>query len=73
MSYVILPDPHPGRCKCHRGGGAPNFEMLRCLGDENHEGTCWFPEPRPAQNLASASISSTQPEPKPWKAPARPA
>lgn len=66
LSYVTVPDPHPGRCLNFRSGGQPYFESRRCLeleGDVGH--VCRFEAPRPPINYLTAQ-SFTYPKPIPW-------
>ena len=73
MSYHILPDPHPGRCKNYR---QDQFDPVtgipltrRCLKLDLHEGSCRF-EPKKEFNLAQThSWHSRIEEPKPWVEP----
>jgi hypothetical protein len=63
VSYITLPDQHPGRCLNHRG-------ILRCLEAEGTEHVCRFPAPRRlVKNPMHAGSFIYASEPKPWVVP----
>lgn len=75
MSYIVLPDEHPGRCKNVRSHTHPNghAETLRCLDYEGKPHVCSFPEPQyvyiDTTSWGGQLSSSTPAKPKPWVKP----
>lgn len=72
MSWIRLPDLHPGRCKNTRTEWVNgNPETLRCLDYEDTEHVCSFPEPpRPLEVGDSFSYQFTETTtPKAWVKP----
>jgi hypothetical protein len=59
---VILPDPHPGRCRNHRDG-------RRCLDYDHRPHVCEFPEPPPSPTTTSFHITYTRGVIEPWVKP----
>lgn len=73
MSYIVLPDPNPGRCPNHRLFIGPNgeSETLRCLDYAAVPHVCSFPEPklRLDHGLGWGTGNLTVPKPLPWVKP----
>lgn len=74
MSWVRVPDRHPGRCMNYRGGVGPEGQPTtkRCLGYDNHEGKCVFPTDAPPVSAewgqAGKGFYQSQ-APEPWVSP----
>lgn len=71
MSFVVQPDPHPGRCLNIRASAAWTQKVRRCLRLDEHDGACRFPDPEPLlDNHYWATGTYVLPEPAPWVEPA---
>lgn len=70
MSYIHLPDPHPGRCQNFRRDPGDDYgvKTLRCLQREGHDSKCRFPPA--SKRLPSSGISHPSAvKPEPWTPP----
>lgn len=67
---IVVPDPHPGRCRNLRPSRYYSGTFLRCLDYEGTEHQCSFDVERiPASNPGWNSATYTHTEPKPWVKP----
>lgn len=73
MSYLRLPDPHPGRCRNTRQHDMGNgqFKALRCLDYEGTKHVCSFPPQIvvEARDWVGNTYSHKAEEPNPWVKP----
>lgn len=73
MSFHVLSDPFPGRCRNFRTVGHANgqSESLRCLDYEGTPHVCEFPPSRVnASSTGYATYATSTPAPpKPWVKP----
>lgn len=72
MSFIRLPDLHPGRCQNvrhvqHADGHAGT---VRCLDYEGTEHVCTFPAPLHVVTPSGSSLTYTTPTPQKWVKPA---
>ena len=71
MSYVVLPDPDPGRCQNTRWDQR-TMRSYRCTQYEGSEHTCRFDIPQrvaPPNWSARSQVIATTATPKPWVRP----
>lgn len=71
MSYLVAPDPFPGRCKNHRSEFRyGRLVSLRCLDYEGTEHVCTFEDLRPPITASDqVNTYTVSHESKPWVKP----
>jgi hypothetical protein len=75
VSFIVVPDPHPGRCKNYRSvtHNDGHVEPLRCLDYEAVPHQCTFPGTTHISNISNVgrwnSTTTFEHTSIPWKKP----